>query len=67
MSEDDKKSQDRRHEKTQEEWASSVTDHFRQTRTFRAEDIIRVLGNPLEGVEVKAMPEKCFSGKTERR
>jgi len=67
MSEDDKKSQDRRYEKTQEEWVSSVTDHFQRTGTFRAEDIIRVLGNPLEGVEVKAVPEMCFSGKAERR
>ena len=34
--------------------AESVATHLQRTGTFRATDILRVLGKPLESVDVKA-------------
>jgi len=50
-----------------DEWAASVNTHFQQTGTFRAVDILRVLGNPLEGVVVRVSEHRSFSGKEEPR
>jgi hypothetical protein len=51
---------------TRKEWVASVNTHFQQTGAFRAKDIIRVLGNPLESVEVQTTPRASFSGMNER-
>jgi hypothetical protein len=52
-----------REKTTADEWTASVSSHFQQTGTFRAVDILRVLGNPLQGVEVRASDYGSFSSK----
>lgn len=52
---------------TQRELASAMNVHFQQTGTYRAEDILRVLGNPLGGVEVQPSQHAPFMGKIDRR
>jgi hypothetical protein len=42
-----------------DKWVAEMQVHFQRTGAYRAEDIIRVLGNPLESVEVR--PAKQFS------
>jgi hypothetical protein len=47
-------------------WVSEMQSHFQQTGAVRAEDIIRVLGNPLESVEVAVTKQSTF-GRFERK
>jgi hypothetical protein len=50
----------------QQDVVASMNEHFRQTGTFRAADVIRVLGNPLDAVEVRSAEGMFLTAKPER-
>jgi hypothetical protein len=50
---------------TRPEWQSEMHTHFQKTGAVRAKDIIRVLGNPLESVDV-ATPKQSSFGRIDR-
>lgn len=44
--------QDLLHETPPPEWVREMVAHYQKTGAFRAEDLRRLLGDPLKGVEV---------------
>ena len=44
-------------------WSREMSDHYRHTGEYRAEDVRRVLGDPAEGVERTALSNRVSSGR----
>ena len=45
------------------EWLSEMHDHYAETGAFRTEDVLRVLGDPKEGVTMASEEEaRAFFG-----
>ena len=47
--------------KKDSQWVTAMHDHYHRTRSYRAEDLEKVMGDPREGVEMpSAGPTKGF-------
>ena len=53
-------------EKAQEApWVRQMREHFNKTGSYRAEDLYRLLGDPIKGVELSANPSAMKNALTD--
>lgn len=50
------------------EWVREMIDHYHRTGTYRSEDLWRLLGDPVKGVEAESYPSlaRFLSSRAER-